>query len=416
MTTKQRAQFGAAAYANLNVKSLPGPFPRTMGPNAMKYLKEVVDSGLNMDMTGRCEQALAKAIGIKHCIATPGCTPAMAVLAASLNFKPGDEVIISPITDYGTLMGFVKEGLIPVFADSEPNSTLISPESVARCITPRTRAIVCVHKTGAICDMDAINAIAAKHKIIVVEDVCQAAFGTYKGRMAGTLAHAAGFSFDSEKTMGSDMGGCLVTNDDRLAEYARFVGHSRGGEQVPGFGRIHSVAGYAHRMPSCTAAVTLAQLEIVQENVTQRDKMSRLLTDYLSQIPGITPHPIPDYQGVYSCWMMGFSIDPAQFTISSDEFGKQCDAEGLSGASTARYYLMPAALTFLQKAAREKAYPFHAPYTDRAHSYSGDSCPNAKRYLENFIRWTGFCEKYTEDHCKLAAKFVHTVAERNRKR
>ena len=334
----------------------------------------------------------------------------------ALKLTPGDEVIISPITDYGTLMGFVKEGAIPVFADSEPNSTLISPASVERNITKRTRAIVCVHKTGTICDMDAINAIAAKHKnIIVVEDVCQAAFSTYKGRMAGTLGHVAGFSFDSEKTMGSDTGGCLVTNDDKLAEYARFVGHSRGGEQLPGFGRIHSVAGYAHRMPSCTAAITMAQLEIINENVAQRDKMARLLTQLLAEIPGITPHPIPAYQGVYSCWMMGFSIDPAQFKINSDEFGKQCDKEGLSGASTARYYLMPAALTFLQKAAREKAFPFHAPYTDHAHGYSGDNCPDAQRYLENFIRWSGFCEKYTEEHCRLAAKFVYTVAERNRK-
>ncbi len=415
MTQLNRAQYGAAAYANLDVSTLPGPFPRTMGPNAMKYLQEVVDSGLQSDMVERCEAALAKAIGVKHCIATPGCTPAMAVLAAALRFAPGDEVIISPITDYGTLMGFVKEGLIPVFADSEPDSTLISPASIEQCITPRTRAIVCVHKTGAICDMDAINAIAARHNIIVIEDVCQAVLGTYKGRTAGTLAHAAGFSFDSEKTMGSDMGGCLVTNDDKLAEYARYVGHSRGAEQVPGFGRTHSVAGYAHRMPLCTAAVTLAQLEIASVNVTQRDAMARYLTQLLAEIPGITPHPIPTYQGVYSCWMMGFTIDPARFTINSDEFARQCHVEGLARASTARYYLMPAALTFLQKSAREKAYPFHRPYTQREYSYSAETCPNAKQYLENFIRWLGFCEKYTHEHCRLAAKFVHTVAERNRK-
>src|SRR5438477_12777070 len=111
-TIVERAKFGAAAYRKFT-GALPNPFPRVIGPNAMKYLQEVVDSGLTIDMTERFEQAFAKAMGVKHCVAAPGCTNALMALAEALNFDPGDEVIVSPITDYGTIMGVVKKNYIP---------------------------------------------------------------------------------------------------------------------------------------------------------------------------------------------------------------------------------------------------------------------------------------------------------------
>ena len=94
----------------------------------------------------------------------------------------------------------------------------------------------------------------------------------------------------------------------------------------------------------CTAAITLAQLEIADENVAKRDRMIRLLYKHLAEIPGITPLAIPSYQDVYSCWMAGFNIDPKQFKISADDFAKQVEEAGIAGAGTGRYYLMPAAL------------------------------------------------------------------------
>src|SRR5262249_15198723 len=112
----ERAQYGAAAAVGQK-GLLPTPFPRIMGPNCQKYLQEVIDSGLTVDMIGRFEQAFAAALGVKHCIATPGCTPALGVLAAALPFAPGDEIIVSPITDFGTIQGLCLENLIPVFAD-----------------------------------------------------------------------------------------------------------------------------------------------------------------------------------------------------------------------------------------------------------------------------------------------------------
>lgn len=409
----ERAKYGAAAVADLTGR-LPNPFPRTMGPNAMKYLQEVVDSGLTADMLGRFESAFAQAYGVKQCIATPGCTPSLQVLAAVFNFEPGDEIIVSPITDFGTLLGLLVENYIPVFADTEPGTVNVSAETIAACITDRTQAILVVHKTGLICDMDPINELARQHGLIVYEDVCQAVFGEYKGHLAGTLGKAAGFSFDSEKTMGSDVGGCIITDDDEVAERARFIGHSRGAMQVSGFGRIHSARGYAFRMPQCTAAISLAQLEIIRPNVAQRDKMARLLTQMLADIPGVTPLPIPDHNTVYSCWMFGISIDPSAFRCNADEFADQLAAEGIPGPGTGRYYLMPEALTFLQEHAKNKIYPFSMPPASHEYHYGSATCPNAHAFLNNFIRWATFCEKYTEEDCEIAAEIVGRVADRNR--
>lgn len=410
----EKAKYGAAAFEGLR-GTLPQPFPRTIGPNAMKYLQEVVDSGLTANMCGRFEQAFATAYGIRHCIATPGCTPALAILAAAFDFEPGDEIIVSPITDYGTIMGLVKEGYIPVFADTVPGMVNLGAETIAPCITERTRAILVVHKTGIVCDMDPINALAEKYGLIVYEDACQAVFGEYKGRLAGTLSKAAGFSFDAEKTMGSDVGGCVITDDDELAEKIRFIGHSRGAVSEPGFGRRHAVAGFAYRMPHCTAAISLAQLEIIRDQVARRDRMARLLSRLLAEIPGVTPLPIPDSVNVYSCWMFGFSIDPTAFACPPAEFAAHLAEAGIPGAGLGKYYLMPAACTFLDENARNKVYPYSTPPASREYRYGADTCPTAKRFLETWVRWSTFCAKYTEEDCHLAARIVRNVAEKNRK-
>jgi len=409
----ERAKYGAAAVGGLQGK-LPNPFPRTIGPNAMKYLQEVVESGFLCDMMSRFEAAFARAHGVKHCIATPGCTPALSALAAAFDFQPGDEIIVSPITDYGTLTGIFIENYIPVFADVEPGTVNLSAATIERCLSDRTRAILVVHKTGLVCDMDPINELARKHGLVVYEDACQAVFSEYKGRLAGALSTAGGFSFDSEKTMGSDVGGCVITDDDALAERIRFIAHSRGAMQVEGFGRIHSARGYAHRMPLCTAAISLAQLEIIGPNVAQRDKMARLLTRMVNEIPGVAALPIPEYQGVYSCWMFGISIEPGAFRCTTDEFAQQLADEGIPGAGTGRYYLMPEAVTFLQKMAKEKTYPFSKPPASRDYRYGPGTCPTAHAFLDTFIRWSTFCEKYTEEHCAIAAEIIRRVADRNR--
>ena len=411
----QRAGYGAQAHAG-ETGRLPNIFPRTIGPNAMEYLQEVVDSGLTSDLVGRFERAFAQMHGVAHCIATPGCTPALAALAAAFDFQPGDEILVSPITDYGTIQGLVRESYIPVFPDTEPGTVNLSAATIEPCITDRTRAILCVHKTGIICDMDPINELAARRGLIVYEDACQAVLGRYKGRVAGTLSRAAGFSFDSEKTLGSDVGGCVITDDGALAERIRFIAHSRGAVNDPPFGRRHIEPGYAYRMPQCTAAICLAQLEIIADQVAHIDRMVRLLSRLVDEIPGVSALPIPDWLDVYSAWMFGISLQPGAFACSTVEFAEQLVAEGIPGAGTSEYYLMPEACTFLGRWAAEKRYPYCMPPASREYSYGADACPTARDFLRSFIRWASFGEKYTAEDCELAASIVRRVADANRRR
>jgi dTDP-4-amino-4,6-dideoxygalactose transaminase len=141
--------------------------------------------------------------------------------------------------------------------------------------------------------------------------------------------------------------------------------------------------------------------------------MARLLSDLIAEIPGVAPLPIPESVNVYSCWMFGISIDPTMFRCSAEEFAQQLVQEGIPGAGTGKYYLMPAACTFLNENAQKKVYPYSMPPASREYRYSADSCPNAKQFLETFIRWSTFCEKYQPEHCELAASIVRRVAERN---
>tara|TARA_B100000686_G_C16242446_1_gene690340 strand:- start:165 stop:671 length:507 start_codon:yes stop_codon:yes gene_type:complete len=168
-------------------------------------------------------------------------------------------------------------------------------------------------------------------------------------------------------------------------------------------------------MPMSTAAISLAQLEIIKPNVVQRDKMIRILSDKLSAIPGISTPPIPEYMNIYSCWMAGFSINLEEFTCDSDTFAQEVADEGIPGAGLGRYYLIPAALPFLTEKAEKKIYPYSMPPASKSYVYDGNSCPNAQKFLNTYIRWSSFCERYTVEDCELATEIVRTVADKYRK-
>jgi hypothetical protein len=143
--------------------------------------------------------------------------------------------------------------------------------------------------------------------------------------------------------------------------------------------------------------------------------MARLLSGLIGKIPGIIPLPIPDYVTVYSAWMFGFSIDPKAFGCDARTFAAQLVEEGIPDAGLGQYYLMPEAMVYLQEKAAKKIYPYSRPPAARDYHYGPETCPTAHAFLENFIRWCTFCEKYEESHCAMAAETIRRVAERNRK-
>jgi dTDP-4-amino-4,6-dideoxygalactose transaminase len=406
------ATFGAAAMAPATAQ-LPGVYPREMGPNTMMYLQEVVDSGLASNMVDRFTSYLAEMHGMKFAIGTTGCTQAIFAAMMALDFEPGDEIIASPISDYGSIAGAVFQNYIPVFADTLPGTALIDVASIEKKITDRTRAIIAVHKLGLPCDMDAIMELAARHDLVVIEDVCQAILSTYKGRLAGTMGHLSCFSFDSEKTCGGDIGGAVLTNDEALFHKLQNRGIARGAVQRPGFGREYTSRGFAVQIPQCSAATTLANLEILAPQVEARQKSARMLDERVAQIAGLSPYVVPD-ERTHSYWMYGFVFDPDAFTCSADDFAAQVAAGGIEGVGLGRYYLMPAGVPFLDDMSQAQKFPYCKPPASYDYVYSGDGVPHAQAFLDRWIRWF-WTEKYTEQHVELMAAIILDVAERNRR-
>ena len=168
----------------------------------------------------RFESRYAKYLGTKHFALAASGSNALAAAMVAAGLGPGDEVIIPAHTYMATATSVLSVGAIPIIVDIDESLT-IDPTAVETAIGPRTRAVVPVHMWGAACDMEAIMAIADRHKLIVIEDACQGVGGGYKGRRMGSIGHLGCFSFNFYKNMTCGEGGGVAVNDDALAERAR---------------------------------------------------------------------------------------------------------------------------------------------------------------------------------------------------
>lgn len=170
------------------------------------------------------EKAFASYCEVAHCVAVTNGTAALQLVLQGLGVGPGDEVITVAHTFIATAEAINAAGARPVFVDIDPASYTMDPALLEKAISPRTKAIIPVHLYGQPADMDAINAIAAKHNLPVIEDSCQAHGAKYKGRRAGSLSTAACFSFYPSKNLGAcGEGGAVTTNDAELTKRLRML-------------------------------------------------------------------------------------------------------------------------------------------------------------------------------------------------
>jgi len=205
-----------------------------------QVLKDQLESAVSAHMAGgqfimgeavhRFEEAFAAYIGVKHAIALNSGTDALLISLQALGIGPGDEVITTPFTFFATVEPIVHLGAKPVFADIDPDTYNLDPNTIEQCITPRTKAILPVHIFGQPAQMDIIMQIAEKHGLKVVEDACQAVGSEYNGRKTGAIGDLGCFSFFPTKNLGAfGDGGMITTNDDRLATLCRaLIQHGMG--------------------------------------------------------------------------------------------------------------------------------------------------------------------------------------------
>lgn len=173
--------------------------------------------------TRKCNAWLENGIGSRKALLTHSCTAALEMAALLADLQPGDEVIMPSFTFVSTANAFVLRGATPVFVDIREDTLNIDERLIEAAITSRTRAICVVHYAGIGCEMDTINAIAARHGLLVIEDAAQGVMASYKGRPLGNLSALAALSFHETKNLISGEGGALLINDERFVERAEII-------------------------------------------------------------------------------------------------------------------------------------------------------------------------------------------------
>lgn len=212
------------------------------------------------------EQALVTYTGARHCISVASGTEALLICLMALDLKPGDEVITSPFTFAATAEMIVLAGGVPVFVDIEPDTANIDPNLIEDAITPRTRAIMPVSLYGQVADMDAINVIAQRHGLPVIEDAAQSFGATYRGRKSCNVSTFGCTSFFPSKPLGCyGDGGAIFTNDDALAKACREI-RTHGQSQR----YFHTRVGVGGRMDTLQCAVILGKLDRFDWEIRRR--------------------------------------------------------------------------------------------------------------------------------------------------
>jgi UDP-2-acetamido-2-deoxy-ribo-hexuluronate aminotransferase len=274
------------------------------------------------------EERLQAYTGSKHCVTVASGTEALLIALMALEVKPGEEVITTPFSFIATAEVIALVGAKPAFVDVEPDTCNLDVTKLEAAITPRTRAIMPVSLYGQPCDMDEINAIAARYRILVIEDAAQSFGATYKGRKSCNLSTIGCTSFFPTKPLGCyGDGGAIFTNDDAIATACREI-------RVHGQSKryVHTRIGLGGRMDTIQCAVVLAKLERFEWELEQRQRVAARYGELLSPSADRVGLPIvrTDRTSVY-----------AQYTVQVPERAKIQAKLQEAGIPTAVHYAVP---------------------------------------------------------------------------
>lgn len=266
---------------------IPVAAPSLIG-NEKEYVNDCMESGW-ISSAGKYielfEAGFAKFCGVRHAVACCNGTIALHLALVALGVRQGDEVIVPTLTFVATANAVTYCGATPVFVDSEPETWNLDPSRVEAAITPRTKGIIAVHLYGHPAKMDELKEIAQKHNLFLLEDAAEAHGATYKGKTIGSIGDAAAFSFYANKIITTGEGGMVVTDDDALAERARLL---RGQGMDSNRRYWFPVIGYNYRMMNLPAAIGLAQLEKIDEQLAARKQIAAAYRENLQDVGGLT--------------------------------------------------------------------------------------------------------------------------------
>ncbi len=314
------------------------------------------------------EKEFSEYLGVKHSISVGNGTDALIISLKALGIGEGDEVITTPWTFFATAESISFVGATPVFVDVELDTFNIDPTKIEEKITPKTKAIMLVHIFGQPCDMDAINDIAKKHNLYVIEDAAQAVGSEYKGQKIGTLSDIATFSFFPTKNLGcAGDGGMIVTDNDNLATICRALkAHGSGENGQKAFNIINSIdeniaedsaadntvynplkyynylIGHNSRLDEIQAALLRIKLREIDKWNSKRRENAKFYNDNLKDTGLVTPFEDKDVKHVYHLYI-----------LQSEKRAALVSFLNKKGVSTGVYYPVP---LHLQKAYKDLGY------------------------------------------------------------
>ncbi len=279
------------------------------------------------------EKEFARFMGTRYCVSTGAGTQALNTCVEALGIGAGDEVITSPYTDIGTISAVLFCRALPVFADLDRESFQLDPDDVEKKINENTRAIIPVHIGGQPANMERIMSIAAKHKLTVIEDACQAHLTEYQGRKLGTIGDLGCFSFQASKNIACGEGGAVIGDDETLMDKCFTVmnhGTTRSGQ--------HAVIGAKYRMNEFEAALLLPQLETLKARHDKRNENAWYMRAKLRDFPGIGLQKLYEGTGTSAWWLFMTSYKKDKFNGAPREiFIKALAAEGVNAGSYIKY-------------------------------------------------------------------------------
>lgn len=287
---------------------MPGPGAFWFGKEESEAVTEVLNSGYLfrygsendpafLHKVSSLENEFAGYCQADYALATSSGTSSLLISLIALGLKPGDEIIVPAYTFVASYSACIFAGVVPVLCEIDESLSL-DPDDIERRITPRTRAIMPVHMLGNPCDMERIMKIARKYNLLVLEDSCQAAGASFKGKKVGTIGDIGAFSLNVFKTISSGDGGLIVTNNKNLYETA-FGLHDQGhkpnrlGVEVG----ARSVLGLNFRINEMTAAVALAQLKKLDHIITTLQEKKTKLKKLISETSGFKFRILNDPEG-----------------------------------------------------------------------------------------------------------------------
>ena len=358
----------------------PAPGPE-FGPEEEAAVLEAVRSGQLWRHSGHHVRDLEAAFAALHgapagsAVASTSGTAAVHLAIGAIDPAPGDEIIVPPLTDFGTVIPVLAQNAVPVFADVRPESYCLDPEDVARRLSSRTRAIVAVHLFGAPCDLRALREIASAHGVALVEDCAQAPLAEFEGRPVGTHGDFGCFSLQQSKHVTAGEGGLTLCRDAAAAAEARLFADK--GWPREGQIRTHVRFGMNYRMGELQGAVAGAQLRRLPDIVARRRALAARLDAALDGVPGVSIlRPPAGSRGSY--WMYGFNVDGPLAARGAAAFARAVRAEGVPLASgyVPPLYLVPALQE--RRLYGGSGFPFDAPCSRPQPAFAPGLCPHAE--------------------------------------